>query len=123
MRMWCTCILLLWCNEVLGYGEMPYGGASGQSIRIGKSIVTRCRIVAHLLIFYSTQSGLITDDATERMRQTFEHAIAVVNSDISVPLVGDTQQVDYGNSVQAFSQLCQLMQVRIIHEILLQTNQ
>lgn len=47
------------------------------------------------------------------MRQTFEHAISVVNSDLSVPLVGETQQVDYGNSVQAFSQLCQLMQVII----------
>ncbi|KAH8409836.1 hypothetical protein KR222_009343, partial [Zaprionus bogoriensis] len=54
--------------------------------------------------------GLITDDATDRIRQTFEHAIAVVNSDLSVPLVGETEQIDYGNSVQALSQLCRLMQ-------------
>lgn len=73
------------------------------------SLVVVCRV---LLILHSKHLGLITDDATDKIRQTFEHAIAVVNSDLSVPLVGETQQVDYGNSVQAFSQLCQLMQVR-----------
>lgn len=64
---------------------------------------------------YSTQSkraGLITDDATDRIRQTFEHAISVVNNELGVPLVGETEQVAYGNSVQAFAQLCRLMQVR-----------
>ncbi|XP_034489043.1 glutamate receptor ionotropic, kainate 2, partial [Drosophila innubila] len=76
---------LLWSNEVRGYGADSYGE---QSIRI----------------------GLITDDPTDRVQQTFEHAISVVNSDLSIPLVGETEKVAYGNSVQAFSQLCSLMQ-------------
>lgn len=49
MRFWLACILLLCSKEVLGYGDISYGAASGQSIRIGKSIVTRCR----LSLFYS----------------------------------------------------------------------
>lgn len=56
MRLWCTCILLLWSNEVLGYGEMPYGAASGQSIRIGKSIVTHLS----LLSSFSTQHSQVS---------------------------------------------------------------
>jgi len=68
--------------------------------------------------FHLTQTkytGLITDDATDRIRQTFEHAISVVNSELGVPLVGETEQVAYGNSVQAFAQLCRLMQVRKLY--------
>ncbi|EDW49637.1 GM23173 [Drosophila sechellia] len=70
------------------YGGNAYEASSGQSIRL----------------------GLITDDVTDRMRQTFEHAISVVNNELAVPLVGETEQVVYGNSVQAFAQLCRLMQ-------------
>lgn len=63
MHLWCTCLLLLWSNEVLGYGEMSYGAASGQSIRIGKSIVT------HLSLFssFSTQHSQVS---LRMMRQT-----------------------------------------------------
>ncbi|KRF99742.1 uncharacterized protein Dwil_GK22709 [Drosophila willistoni] len=51
------------------------------------------------------------DDATERIRRTFDHAISVVNNELSVPLVGETHQMtSYGNSVEAFGQLCKLMQ-------------
>ncbi|KAL7729989.1 hypothetical protein ACLKA6_009287 [Drosophila palustris] len=85
MHFWLICIIFLWPNEVRGYGANSYGE---QSIRI----------------------GLITDDPTDRVQQTFEHAISVVNSDLSIPLVGETEKVAYGNSVQAFSQLCSLMQ-------------
>lgn len=85
MHFWLICIILLWPNEVRGYGASSNGE---QSIRI----------------------GLITDDPTDRIQQTFEHAISVVNSDLSIPLVGETERVPYGNSVQAFTQLCSLMQ-------------
>ncbi|KAH8384049.1 hypothetical protein KR009_011866 [Drosophila setifemur] len=70
------------------YGGSNMGSPSGQAIRL----------------------GLITDDETDRIRQTFEHAISVVNNELGVPLVGETEQVAYGNSVQAFAQLCRLMQ-------------
>ncbi|KAH8310302.1 hypothetical protein KR044_000643, partial [Drosophila immigrans] len=56
------------------------------------------------------KTGLITDDPTDRIQQTFEHAISVVNSDLRVPLLGDAAKVDYGNSVHAFGELCRLMQ-------------
>ncbi|XP_043065157.1 uncharacterized protein LOC108093341 [Drosophila ficusphila] len=69
-------------------GASSYGSSGGQSIRL----------------------GLITDDASDRIRQTFEHAISVVNSELGVPLSGETEQCAYGNSVQAFGQLCRLMQ-------------
>ncbi|XP_060649069.1 glutamate receptor ionotropic, kainate 2 [Drosophila nasuta] len=86
MHFWLICIILLWPNEVRGYGSMNSYGE--QSIRI----------------------GLISDDPTERIQQTFEHAISVVNSDLSIPLQGDSANVDYGNSVHAFGELCRLMQ-------------
>ncbi|TDG50484.1 hypothetical protein AWZ03_003073 [Drosophila navojoa] len=88
MHFWLAVVVLLWSRAVHGYGSNPYAISNRQAIRI----------------------GLITDDSTDRIRQTFEHAIAVVNSDLSVPLVGETEQVAYGNSVHAFEQLCRLMQ-------------
>ncbi|EDW96161.1 uncharacterized protein Dyak_GE25051 [Drosophila yakuba] len=83
-------LIILSLNKVQAqfYGGNAYEAFSGQSIRL----------------------GLITDDATDRIRQTFEHAISVVNNELGVPLVGESEQVDYGNSIQAFSQLCRLMQ-------------
>ncbi|BFF90810.1 glutamate receptor ionotropic kainate 2 [Drosophila madeirensis] len=88
MKLWL--ILLTFLGLQRAQGQI-YGGSSssyGQAIRL----------------------GLITDDETDRIRQTFEHAISVVNNELSVPLVGQTEQVAYGNSVQAFAQLCNMMQ-------------
>ncbi|XP_016977534.1 glutamate receptor ionotropic, kainate 2 [Drosophila rhopaloa] len=87
----CWILLTFHClNKVQAqfYGGSTYGSSSGQSIRL----------------------GLITDDATDRIRQTFEHAISVVNNELGIPLAGETEQVAFGNSVQAFAQLCRLMQ-------------
>nr|XP_017102043.2 glutamate receptor ionotropic, kainate 2 [Drosophila bipectinata] len=85
-------LAFLWLDLVggqyYGGGGNSYGSPAGQAIRL----------------------GLITDDTTDRIRQTFEHAISVVNNELGIPLVGETEQVAYGNSVQAFGQLCRLMQ-------------
>ncbi|XP_017001091.1 glutamate receptor ionotropic, kainate 2 [Drosophila takahashii] len=83
-------VIFVCLNQVQAqfYGGSTYDSSAGQSIRL----------------------GLITDDATDRIRQTFEHAISVVNSELGVPLAGETELVAYGNSVQAFAQLCRLMQ-------------
>lgn len=111
MHFWFICITLLWTNEVRGYGE--------QSIRIGKAIITILSLIVsfshfpfHSSLFHSQiGAGLITDDPTDRIQRTFEHAISVVNSDLSIPLMGETEKVAYGNSLQALAQLCSLMQV------------
>ncbi|XP_017845731.1 glutamate receptor ionotropic, kainate 2 isoform X1 [Drosophila busckii] len=90
MQFWLITLILLWPNlcQVQSYGGSRYGGNREQSIRI----------------------GLITDDESDHIRQTFEHAIAVVNNDLSVPLQGEVEHVNYGNSLLAFGQLCRLMQ-------------
>ncbi|KAH8278398.1 hypothetical protein KR018_002389 [Drosophila ironensis] len=91
MQVYWLLLSAAWLGQVKGqfYGGNSFGASSGGTgIRL----------------------GLITDDATDRIRQTFEHAIAVVNNELGVPLVGETQPVAYGDSVQAFGQLCRLMQ-------------
>lgn len=115
---WLAVVVLLWSRAVHGYGSNPYAVSNRQAIRIGKLTenwpdipLEHSRILIALSL-NQRRAGLITDDTTDRIRQTFEHAIAVVNSDLSVPLVGETEQVAYGNSVHAFEQLCKLMQVR-----------
>ena len=55
--------------------------------------------------------GLITDINSDILRQTFDHAISVINADLSVPLIGYHEEIDYGNTMQGFNRLCKLMQV------------
>lgn len=56
-------------------------------------------------------SGLITDSNSELLRQTFDYAISVINSDLSVPLMGYHEEIEYGHTMQGFNRLCKLMQV------------
>ncbi|XP_037930039.1 glutamate receptor ionotropic, kainate 2-like, partial [Teleopsis dalmanni] len=57
----------------------------------------------------SIRIGLISDFNTEHLRTAFEFGIFKANSDLSVPLVGITEEINYGNSLQANDKLCQLM--------------
>lgn len=55
--------------------------------------------------------GFISDFNSDLLRQTFELAIKTINYDLPVPLVGQDQQIPYGDSLQGVKVLCDMMQV------------
>ncbi|KAM7360463.1 glutamate receptor IID [Cochliomyia hominivorax] len=62
---------------------------------------------------YNIPIGLITDSNSEILRQTFDYAISVINSDLSVPLMGYHEEIEYGHTMQGFNRLCKLMQTGV----------
>lgn len=66
-------------------------------------------------------AGLITDNNSELLRQTFDCAIAIINSDLNIPLMGYHEEIEYGNTMQGFSSLCKLMQVSLEFHYYVQT--
>ncbi|XP_054091991.1 glutamate receptor ionotropic, kainate 2 isoform X3 [Zeugodacus cucurbitae] len=56
------------------------------------------------------QIGLITDQYSEEMGIIFEHAIEVANGELKIPLEATKEEVNYGDSFQAYGILCKLLQ-------------
>ncbi|KAL9893324.1 glutamate receptor ionotropic, kainate 2-like isoform 1-T1 [Glossina fuscipes fuscipes] len=57
--------------------------------------------------------GLISDLNADYLRRTFDYAIEVVNSDLTVPLRGHQETMDYGNIMQGINQLCKLTKLGV----------
>ncbi|XP_017471392.1 PREDICTED: glutamate receptor ionotropic, kainate 2 [Rhagoletis zephyria] len=53
--------------------------------------------------------GLITDQYTEQMGLIFEHAIEVANAELETPLKAVKEEMNYGDSFQAYGVLCKLL--------------
>uniref|UniRef100_A0A1A9VGY6 Ionotropic glutamate receptor C-terminal domain-containing protein n=1 Tax=Glossina austeni TaxID=7395 RepID=A0A1A9VGY6_GLOAU len=47
------------------------------------------------------------------LRRTFDYAIEVVNSDLTVPLTGHQETMDYGNIMQGVNRLCKLTKLGV----------
>ncbi|XP_018784604.1 PREDICTED: glutamate receptor ionotropic, kainate 2 isoform X4 [Bactrocera latifrons] len=56
------------------------------------------------------QIGLVTDQYSTEMGLIFEHAIEAANAEIKIPLEVIKEEVNYGDSFQAYSILCKLLQ-------------
>lgn len=49
----------------------------------------------------------------EDLRATFDYAITKANTNLGIPLVGKSEEINFGDSIQGYSRLCKLMQVGI----------
>ncbi|XP_067619823.1 glutamate receptor ionotropic, kainate 2-like isoform X2 [Eurosta solidaginis] len=56
------------------------------------------------------QIGIISDNNAEKLRKTFDYAIATANTDLGIPLVGSDAEINFGDSIQGYTRLCKFMQ-------------
>lgn len=65
------------------------------------------------IIIYKSFLGLVTDQYSTEMGLIVEHAIEVANAEIKIPLEVIKEEVNYGDSFQAYGILCKLLQVNL----------
>ncbi|XP_036343977.1 glutamate receptor ionotropic, kainate 2-like isoform X2 [Rhagoletis pomonella] len=54
--------------------------------------------------------GIISDENVEELRVTFDYAITKANTNLGIPLVGRSEEINFGDSLQGYSRLCKFMQ-------------
>ncbi|XP_039970454.1 glutamate receptor ionotropic, kainate 2 isoform X5 [Bactrocera neohumeralis] len=57
--------------------------------------------------------GIISDDNMEPLQKTFNYAITVANTDLGIPLIGNNEQIKFGDSIEGHAKLCKFMQTGI----------
>ncbi|XP_053947507.1 glutamate receptor ionotropic, kainate 2-like [Anastrepha ludens] len=57
--------------------------------------------------------GIISDHNAEKLHKTFEYAITIANTGLGIPVIGKSEETNFGDSVQGYAQLCKFMQAGI----------